>query len=176
MSGASKYDWPALKARYMAGEFISIRHMHNITKISFSTLQNRARLDQWYPEREKMREEAFEAAKARIRNNLMAEGIDRITKILQSTELLRNKGTEILNAEDTIITAADAIRAIDRAASLEIEIFTGKRKGFETQPHSDDEDLIQDERSPEEIRQDVQRRIARLASGKDKIKDTGKLK
>jgi hypothetical protein len=169
-----KHDWPALKQRFLAGEWLNFTLMSKGTGVPADVIRTRAAEEHWLDERMALEAEAEQLARGRILRNVTASLEKSIGRRFKASTLMMRKGVKAFREKDTPLTKltkAEAIVAIARAAQIENEIFEflAKLRGAQeggSNPTDDPEKATQE-------RDDLLGRLARLASGKNP-KETGR--
>ena len=172
MGGNRTVDWKAAKSRYVAGDWINLKEAAKGLGINYRTLRTRAGKEGWQQDRDALQDKAEEIAKASVLRRLTQEFEKSIIRRLQSAEILRYKGMETLAQTNFRLSGADAIRAIDAAASIEQEIFTATKRVRMLDPDTDPDEATNAtaQETPDEIRATIEGRLLRLAAGRPKEK------
>lgn len=174
MPGASKYNWTDLKTRYFAGEWESTRQMATALKAPFGSIDGYVRKHGWYKQRKAERERAEEEARRRVFKSIM-QGAEKRAKLwLEDSEIMRGAARKVLKptgkgkSKVPAMTVTEAIRALKTAGIIDMEVFLGKGlKASTTLSVGDgDEDNAQEERSPEELRNELHSKLSRIVDVK----------
>ena len=170
-----KHNWPKLKQRFLSGEWLNLKKMSNYTGVNYATLSTRAEKEGWINQRKQIIAKAETQAVSRILENITKEAERRFVAQLQDTDLLRNFGRNTLKNKKIKGTANSAIAALERASAIEIQLFTGKKDQM-LPPDDKGKDAEESRQTASEDAEDLLGRIARIAAGKETLRDHQKPK
>lgn len=132
----AKHNWPDLRRRYFAGEWITLEAMAQDTGASISSIRKRSMDEGWNARRIVVERETEAKAMDRLTTRLAREAEKRIPSWLDLADAMKYKALQALTSQDLQFNGQEAIRAASEAVGIEARLLLPKeaQNGDSEQP------------------------------------------